>query len=67
MVSWDTPAKYMINKFQVLTNIYVCTGYFIGFTFLENVVLLGKTTSLSGSFVFIKVNIMGTFWLWLEN
>ena len=30
----------MNNKFLVLTNIYDCTGYFIGFTFLENVVLL---------------------------
>ena len=30
----------MNNKFQVLTNIYVCIRYFIGFTFLENVVLL---------------------------
>ena len=30
----------MNNKFQVLTNMYVCIRYFIGFTFLENVVLL---------------------------
>ena len=30
----------MNNKFQVLTNIYVCIWYFIGFTFLGNVVLL---------------------------
>ena len=30
----------MNNKFQVLTNIYVCTRYFIGFTFLENVAFL---------------------------
>ena len=40
MAKWDTPVKDMNNKFQVLTNIYVCTGYFIGFTFLENVVFL---------------------------
>ena len=38
----DTPVKYMNNKFQILTNIYVCIWYFIGFTFLENVVLLVK-------------------------
>ena len=42
MVSWDIPGKYMNNKVQVLTNIHVCTGYFIGVTFLENVVLLVK-------------------------
>ena len=52
----------MNNKFQVLTKIYVCTEYFIGFSFLENVVLLVKTTSLSGNFEFIKVSIIGTFW-----
>ena len=40
MVLWDTPVKYMNNKFQVLTNIYVCIGYFIGFTFLENMAFL---------------------------
>ena len=32
----------MNNKIQVLTNIYVCIWYFIGFTFLENVVLLAS-------------------------
>ena len=58
MTYWDTPVKYMNNKFQVLTDIYVCTGYFIVFTLLENVALLVKTTSLSGSFEFI----IGTFW-----
>ena len=58
MIYWDTPVKYMNNKFQVLTDIYVCTGYFIVFTLLENVALLVKTTSLSGSFEFI----IGTFW-----
>ena len=36
MAKWDTPVKCMNNKFQVLTNIYVCAGYFIGFTSLEN-------------------------------
>ena len=40
-------SKIMNNKFQVLTNIYVCTGYFIGFTFLENVVLLVFASHLS--------------------
>ena len=40
VAKWDTPVKYMNNKFQVLTNIYVCTGYFIGFTVLKNVVFL---------------------------
>ena len=45
----------------------VCTGYFLGFTFLKNVVLLVKTTSLSGSFYFIKVSIIRTFWFLLEN
>ena len=58
MIYWDTPVKYMNHKFQVLTDIYVCTGYFIVFTLLENVALLVKTTSLSGSFEFI----IGTFW-----
>ena len=62
MIQWDTPVKYMNNKFQVLTNIYVCTGYFIEFTFLENLVFFLKTTSLPGSFEFIKVSIIGTFW-----
>ena len=57
----------MNNKFQVLTNIYVCTGYSIGFTFLKNVILLVKTASLSGSFEFIKVSIIGTFRFLLEN
>ena len=47
MVSWDTPVKYMNNEFQVPTSIYVCTGYFIGFTFLENVVLLVFASHLS--------------------
>ena len=67
MVSWDTPVKYMNNEFQVPTSIYVCTGYFIGFTFLENVVLLFKITSLSDSFEFIKVSIIGIFWFLLET
>ena len=58
MIYWDTPVKYMNNKFQVLTDIYVCTGSFIVFTLLKNVDLLVKTTSLSGSFEFI----IGTFW-----
>ena len=59
----------MNNKFQVLTNIYVCTGYFIfhRIYFLENVLLLVKTTSLFDSFEFIKVSIIRTFWLLLEN
>ena len=67
MVLWDTSVKYMNNKFQVLTNIYVCTGYFIGFTFSENLVLFVKTTSLSGSFEFIKVSIIDNLWFLLEN
>ena len=62
MIQWDTPVKYMNNKFQVLTNIYVCTRYFIGFTFLENLVLFVKTRSLSGSFEFMIVSIIDTFW-----
>ena len=40
MVELDTTVRYMNNKFQVLTNIYVCIQYFIGFTFLKNAVLL---------------------------
>ena len=40
MAKWNTLVKYMNNKLQVLTNIYVCNGYFIGLTFLENVVFL---------------------------
>ena len=40
MVYWDTAVKYMNNKFLVLSNICDCTGYFIGYAFLENVVLL---------------------------
>ena len=67
MVLWDTSVKYMNNKFQVLTNMYVCTGYFIGFTFFENLVLFVKTTSLSGSFEFIKVSIIDNLWFLLEN
>ena len=57
----------MNNKLQVLTNIYVCIGYFVEFTFLENVILLVKIASLSGSFELIKVSIIGTFWFLLEN
>ena len=57
----------MNNKFQVLTDIYVWTGYFIGFSFLENLVLPVKTTSLSGSFEFIKISIIDTFWFLLES
>ena len=60
-------SKIMNNKFQVLTNIYVCTGYFIRFTFLENGVLLVKTTSLSGSLKSLKISIIGTYWFLLEN
>ena len=57
----------MNNKVQVLTNIYVCIGYFMECTFLENVILLVKFASLSGSFELIKVSIIGTFWFLLEN
>ena len=46
-IRWDTTGKCMNNKFLVLTNIYNCTGYFIGFTFLENVVLLAFASHLS--------------------
>ena len=42
MVWWDTPVKYMNNKFQFLTNIYVYTGYFIGFTFWKISFCLSK-------------------------
>ena len=39
----------MNNKFWVLSNIYVCIGYFMGINFLENyqttTTLLVKTTS----------------------
>ena len=52
-------SKIMNNKFQVLTNIYVCTGYFIGFTFLENVVLLVFASHIS--FEFIKLSIKAPF------
>ena len=41
-VQLDTPVKYMNKKFQVFTNMYVCIRYFIGFIFLENVILLVK-------------------------
>ena len=47
MVSWDAPVKYMNNKFLALTDISNCSGYFIGFTFLENVVLLALASHLS--------------------
>ena len=59
MVKWDTPVKYMNNKFLALTNIYNCTGYFIGFTFLENVVLLALAGHLS--FEFMKLSIKVPF------
>ena len=39
-------SKINDNKFQVLTNIYVCAGYFIRFTFLENVAFLVKYLSV---------------------
>ena len=67
MAKWDTPVIYMNNKFQVLTNIYVCAGYFIGFTSLENVVFLSDICQSCGSFEFIKVSIIGTFWFLLGN
>ena len=57
----------MNYNFQVNTNICVCTGYFIRFILLENVVLLVKSTSLSCNFEFIKVSIVGTIWFLLEN
>ena len=41
------------------------THDFIGFTFLENVVLLAFASHLS--FEFIKVSIIGTFWFLLGN
>ena len=50
MAKWDTSIKYMNNKFQVLTSIYVCTGYFIGFTFLENVFFLVRYLSVMWQF-----------------
>ena len=53
------PVKYMNNKFLVFTNIYDCTGYFIGFTFLENVVWLAFPSQLS--FEFIKLSIKAPF------
>ena len=42
IVQLDTPVRYMNKKFQVFTNMYVCIRYFIGFTFLENVILFVK-------------------------
>ena len=51
-ISWDGiqiidlmgyTSKYVNNN----TNIYVCTGYFKGFTFLKNVVLLVKLVVLN--------------------
>ena len=47
MVYWDTPVKYMNNNLLVFTNIYDCTGYFIGFTFLEKKALLAFASHLS--------------------
>ena len=82
LVKWNTPVKYMNNKFLVLTNIYlsiylsiclyiyiyilyiyiyihihtyiyiyiyiyICPEYFIGFNFLENVVLILFASYLS--------------------
>ena len=60
MVSWDTLVKYLKNKFLVLTNIHDCTGYFIGFPFLENVVLIVFAVILA-SFKFIKRSIKAPF------
>ena len=45
----------MNNNFLVFPNIYDCTGYFIGFTFSEKVVLLAFASHLS--FEFIKLSI----------
>ena len=42
MVKWDTPGKFLNNKFLVFTNIYVCAWFFIRVTFLENMVLLPR-------------------------
>ena len=67
MVSLDAPVKCMNNNFHLLTNKYVSVQYFIGFTFLENVILLVRYFQSSGSFEFIKVSIIGTFWFLLEN
>ena len=49
----------MNNKSEVLTNVYDCTRYFTGFTFLENEVLLVFASHLS--FEFIKLNIKASF------
>ena len=62
IVYWDTPIKY-INNFLILTNTYDCTGYFLGFTVLENVVLLAFSSRLSW-FWFPNKN---TFWFLLGN
>ena len=46
-ISWSTPVKYINDKFAVFTDIHACTGYFIGFTFSENVALLVFASHLS--------------------
>ena len=54
-----------IHESPVLSNTYVCTGYFIGFTFLENVVLLVSVSHFSCDF--IKVSIIGIIWFLLKK
>ena len=50
LVYWDTPVKY-VNKFLVLTNIYIYIYIYIYII----------------SFEFIKVSIIGTFWFLLGS
>ena len=69
MIYWDTPGKYMNNKFQFLTNIYVCTGYFIRFSFLEKWDTPGKYKNNKFQFPTNKYVCTGYFigFTFLEN
>ena len=66
LIRLDGMQHTMNNKILVLTNIYNCTGYFIGFTFLENVVLLAFASHLSYFWIH-KTQHKGTFWFLLGN
>ena len=69
MIYWDAPGKYMNNKFQFLTNIYVCTGYFIRFSFLEKWDTPGKYMNNKFQFPTNKYVCTGYFigFTFLEN
>ena len=66
IVYLDTPIKYINNKFLTLANTYDSTGYFLGFTFLENVVLLAFSSHLSWFWI-RKTQHKNTFWFLLGN